>query len=134
MAVSQSSPKNRFFVSIVATIVVALALYLFYHFESALVKALVSPLMSAQDAQKSLLRIPKLILWSILAFLGVKALSTVIFDVLFRIRRGYEAPTLVRNIFSMLAFTGLFVLIFNKIYREVDLGALFTTSAIFGVI
>jgi small-conductance mechanosensitive channel len=134
MAVTQSSPKNRFFVSIVATVVVALALYLFYHFESALVNALVSPLMSAQDAQKSLLRIPKLILWSILAFLGVKALSTVIFDVLFRIRRGHEAPTLVRNIFSLLAFTGLFVLIFNKIYREVDLGALFTTSAIFGVI
>jgi len=40
----------------------------------------------------------------------------------------------VRNIFSMVAFTILFVLIFQHIYSEVNLGALFTTSAIFGVI
>src|SRR6266849_10972226 len=34
----------------------------------------------------------------------------------------------------MVAFTILFLLIFNRIYKEVNLGALFTTSAIFGVI
>jgi small-conductance mechanosensitive channel len=133
MAVIHSSQKNRFFVFISATVVVALALYLFYHFELALTDALVAR-MGARVAQDSVLRIPKLILWSVLAFLGVRALSTLIFDVLFRIRRGYEAPTLIRNIFSLVVFTVLFVLIFNHIYVEVNLGALFTTSAIFGVI
>lgn len=133
MASGQSSNKNRFFVFIGATMVVALALYLFYHFESNLTEALVAR-MGPRAAEDSVLRIPKLILWSILAFLGVRALSTFIFDVLFRIRRGYEAPTLIRNIFSLVVFTVLFVLIFNHIYVEVNLGALFTTSAIFGVI
>ncbi|MDX6383350.1 MAG: hypothetical protein QOK48_923 [Blastocatellia bacterium] len=133
MASGQSSNKNRFFLFISATVIVALALYLFYHFELTLTDALVAR-MGARAAQDSVLRIPKLILWSILAFLGVRALSTLIFDVLFRIRRGYEAPTLIRNIFSLIVFTVLFVLIFNHIYVEVNLGALFTTSAIFGVI
>ena len=133
MAAGSSSRKNRFLLFIFATAVVAMALYLFYHFAPALHDALAAR-MGARAAEDSIIRIPKLVLWSILAFLGVRALSTFIFDFLFRIRRGYEAPTLVRNIFSLLAFTGLFVLIFNKIYQEVNLGALFTTSAIFGVI
>jgi small-conductance mechanosensitive channel len=133
MSPAGSSHRNRFFGFIVATVVVGLALYLFYHFQGLLTDALVAR-MGAHAAEDSVIRIPKLILWSILAFLGVRALSTIIFDFLFRIRRGYEAPTLVRNIFSLLAFTGLFVLIFNKIYSEINLGALFTTSAIFGVI
>ena len=53
---------------------------------------------------------------------------------LVRLRRGFEAPTLVRNIFSIVAFTALFFLIFTSIFPEANLGALFTTSAIFGVI
>src|SRR5712675_1186987 len=133
MAVSRSSQNNRFLLFIFATVVVALALYLFYHFESSLAASLPSS-MGTEATKDSIIRIPKLLLWSLLAFLGVRAVSTLIFDLLFRIRRGYEAPTLIRNIFSLLAFTGLFVLIFNKIYPEVNLGALFTTSAIFGVI
>src|SRR3984893_10999834 len=133
MAVRTSSHKNRFFFFIFATLVVALALYLFYHFEDAL-NATLNVKMSAEAAKDSLIRIPQLILWSMLAFLGVRALSTLIFDLLFRIRRGYEAPTLIRNIFSLVGFTVLFVLIFNRIYPKIDLGALFTTSAIFGVI
>src|SRR6267143_5537028 len=133
MAVRTSSHKNRFFFFIFATVVVALALYLFYHFEDAL-NATLNVRMSGEAAKDSLIRIPQLILWSMLAFLVVRALSTLIFDLLFRIRRGYEAPTLIRNIFSLVGFTVLFVLIFNRIYPKIDLGALFTTSAIFGVI
>jgi small-conductance mechanosensitive channel/CRP-like cAMP-binding protein len=133
MAAESSNKKNRFLLFIFATLVVGLALYLFYHFEPAIVNALI-PRMGARAAEDSVLKIPALILWSLLAFLGVRALTTLIFDLLFRIRRGYEAPTLIRNIFSLVAFTILFVLIFNHIYAEVNLGALFTTSAIFGVI
>src|SRR5260221_945042 len=133
MAVSRSSQNNRFLLFIFATVVVALALYLFYHFESSLAASLPSS-MGTEATKDSIIRIPKLLLWSLLAFLGVRAVSTLIFDLLFRIRRGYEAPTLIRNIFSLVAFTVLFVLTFNHTYTEVNLGALFTTSAIFGVI
>src|ERR1700674_5581541 len=106
MAARRSSKTNRFFVTIFATVVVCLALYVFYHFKPSLTEALVAH-MGPRAGQDSLIRIPELILWSLLAFLGVRAVSTLIFDLLFRIRRGYEAPTLVRNIFSLLAFTGL---------------------------
>src|SRR5258705_1196957 len=133
MAALGSSRTNRIFVFIFATAGVVLALSVFYHFKPALIDSVVAR-MGHKAGEDSLIRIPELILWSILAFLGVRAVSTLIFDILFRVRRGYEAPTLVRNIFSILAFTGLFVLTFNKIYQEVNLGALFTTSAIFGVI
>lgn len=133
MAADRSSQKNRFLLFGFATVVVALALYLFYHLEPS-ISASLNLRIGPEAAKDSLIRIPKLILWSLLAFLGVRFLSTLIFDFLFRIRRGYEAPTLIRNIFSLVLFTVIFVLIFNKIYSEVNLGAVFTTSAIFGVI
>src|ERR1700732_5227732 len=131
MAVSHSSHKNRVFLFIFATVMVALALYLFYAAEPTLRGYLSARMGSRAPAEDNLLNIPKLILWSLLAFLTVRALSTLIFDLMFRIRRGYEAPTLIRNIFSLVAFTILFVLTFNRIFPEIKLGALFTTSAIF---
>lgn len=133
MTADRSSQKNRFLIFGFTTVIVALALYLFYHLEPSISAAL-NLRIGPEAAKDSLIRIPKLILWSLLAFLGVRALSALIFDLLFRIRRGYEAPTLIRNIFSLVLFTIIFVLIFNKIYNEVNLGAVFTTSAIFGVI
>src|SRR2546421_5337680 len=79
-------------------------------------------------------RIPWLVLLSLLVYVAARVLNAFLFDFAFRIRRGYEAPTLVRNIFTLILFAIVFVIIFNKVYNEVNLGALFTTSAIFGVI
>jgi small-conductance mechanosensitive channel/CRP-like cAMP-binding protein len=79
-------------------------------------------------------RIPWLILVSLLIYTGIRVLNALLFDFVFRLRRGYEAPTLVRNIFTLVVFAIVFLLVFNRIYSEVNLGALFTTSAIFGVI
>ena len=76
----------------------------------------------------------QLIFLAILAYLVVRAFSALIFGLVFRFRRGFEAPTLVRNVFSIIVFTALFFLIFTSIFPTVNLGALFTTSAIFGVI
>src|SRR5216684_975742 len=133
MAVSSPNHRKRVVLFFLATALVFLALLLFYHFLPNL-SAFLDARMKGRPGEDSLIKIPKLILWSILAFLGVRALNSIIFDFIFRIRRGYEAPTLVRNIFSMVAFTILFLLIFNRVYSEVNLGALFTTSAIFGVV
>jgi small-conductance mechanosensitive channel/CRP-like cAMP-binding protein len=133
MASDPATQRKKFVLFILATGLVVLALFVFYHFEGSL-RAYLDARMDHPTGENGLINIPKLVLWSILAFLGVRALNTVIFDLVFRLRRGYEAPTLVRNIFSMVAFTILFVVIFNRIYTEVNLGALFTTSAIFGVI
>ncbi len=75
-----------------------------------------------------------LVILGILAYLFVRALNNFIFGLVFRFRKGFEAPTLVRNIFSIVVFTAIFLLIFSALFENVDLGALFTTSAIFGVI
>src|SRR2546430_154635 len=79
-------------------------------------------------------KIPFVALWSLLIYFSIRVINALLFDFAFRLRRGYEAPTLVRNIFSLAAFAIFFVVIFNKVYQEINLGALFTTSAIFGVI
>src|ERR1700693_4334965 len=112
MTADRSSQRNRFLVVIIAIVVVVLGLYVFYHWIEPILSKSLNASMGARAAEDSLIKIPQLILWSLLAFLGVRALSTLIFDLLFRIRRGHEAPTLIRNIFSLVVFTALFVLIF----------------------
>src|SRR5204862_6699304 len=79
-------------------------------------------------------RLPILILAALLGYFAARVVNAALFDFVLRLRRRYEAPTLVRNIFTLLAFTILFVITFRFVYPTYDLGALFTTSALFGVI
>ncbi|OLE55358.1 MAG: hypothetical protein AUG51_03530 [Acidobacteria bacterium 13_1_20CM_3_53_8] len=129
--VKASRSNNR----VVAFLLIAgfnlLALYLAITFQPKL-SAWLEPRMGQH--QDSVINALMLLLWATLAFLGVRAFNFLLFDFIFKLRRGYEAPTLVRNVFSIIAFIVLFVVIFNWTYPGVNLGALFTTSAIFGVI
>src|SRR6266705_3177556 len=123
---AKSSKRNQILILIFSSALVALALYLFDHFFGVR--------MEKGAPHADVWKIPAVILWALLAYLGVRLLNAALFDFAFRVRRGYEAPTLVRNIFTLVVFTALFVVIFKSFYEEVNLGALFTTSAIFGVI
>lgn len=96
-----------------------------------LLRGQMGPLAAQADTIVDILR---LVLLGILAYLFVRALNALIFGLAFRLRSGFEAPTLIRNVFSIVAFSALFLLIFTSIFENVNLGALFTTSAIFGVI
>lgn len=69
-----------------------------------------------------------------LVFVFVRLANELIFTFAFRWRKGYEAPNLLRNVFSIVAYTTLFAFIIRHFYPDIQLGALFTTSAIFGVI
>src|SRR6266436_7872593 len=125
MAANQSNRKNKILVLLFAAIVVGLALYFYAsYFEFTL------PTGKHRNWQK----LPILVLASLLGYLATRFLNAALFDFVFRFRRRYEAPTLVRNIFTLLAFAILFVLLFKGVYNDYDLGALFTTSALFGVI
>src|SRR6185295_10224830 len=123
MTTSGERSKLAYYFS--ATVVVALASFIF-------LKIFSQP--GGPHYFEGLWRIPWLSLLSLFIFFSVRVVNALLFDFLFRLRRGYEAPTLIRNIFTLLAFTLFFVLIFNRVYNEINLGALFTTSAIFGVI
>ena len=76
----------------------------------------------------------QLVFWMALAIALIRGMNGLIFGVAFRLRKGYEAPNLVRNTFSIVAYIIIFVILFKRFYPNVDLGAVFTTSAIFGVI
>src|SRR5947208_12333269 len=117
----------------VATAIVALSIYLIYGFAGALETYLGSH-MKIRASPDTIVHILKLISLAALAYRIVRAFRVLIFGLVFRLRSGYEAPTLVRNIFSIVAFTALFFIIFSQLFPDVNLGALFTTSAIFGVI
>lgn len=72
-------------------------------------------------------------MWLCLAFVIVRLLGALIFAV-FRRRKGYEAPSLVRDIFAVVAYTVLFAFIIKKSYPDISLTALLPTSALLGVI
>ncbi|HEV7376732.1 MAG TPA: mechanosensitive ion channel family protein [Pyrinomonadaceae bacterium] len=131
--------RNRFIFLLFVTAVVGLLLYLLHTFgptlqEHYLRDTLPEERDKAQVAFEMILNIIKVILWMILAIAILRALADLIFGTIFRRRRGYEAPTLIRNIFSMVAYIVSFVIIFKSFYPDVGLGALFTTSAVLGAI
>ncbi len=116
-----------------AAAIVALITALLVVFEDR-VRGLLGSRMDEAASVDTVVNVLYLILFALIAYLVVRALNSLIFGLAFRLRRGFEAPTLVRNVFTIIAFTLLFFLIFHRLFPGVNLGALFTTSAIFGVI
>ena len=129
----RSRNKNKSALFFIATALVALGIYLIFAFEHPLRELLKAQMGGLGSKADTIVNVLQLVFLGILAYLIVRALNTMVFG-LVRFRRGFEAPTLVRNIFSIVAFTALFFLIFTSIFPDANLGALFTTSAIFGVI
>ncbi len=125
--------KNRFAVFIVLAALASLVLYLLVTFGPTLQSLLESRMGRMGSQADTIVRGLQLLVLGILAFLVVRALNFLIFG-LFRLRSGFDAPTLMRNVFSIVTFTILFLIIFTIFFPNVNLGALFTTSAIFGVI
>jgi small-conductance mechanosensitive channel/CRP-like cAMP-binding protein len=126
-------PKNKIVLFSIATAITILAIYLIFSFDHA-IRELLKTQMGLAARADTIMGVLRLVSFAVLAYLLVRALNALIFGLVFRFRRGFEAPTLVRNIFSIIAFTLLFFLIFTLIFPDANLGALFTTSAIFGVI
>ena len=126
-------PKNQVALFSIATAIVVLGIYIVFKFAVPLRDLLSAQMGGLGSKADTIVHVLQLVFLGILAYLIVRAFSALIFG-LVRFRRGFEAPTLVRNIFSIIAFTALFFLIFSFIFPDANLGALFTTSAIFGVI
>jgi small-conductance mechanosensitive channel/CRP-like cAMP-binding protein len=109
-------------------------MYLFWSFEGS-IKALLEHRMGTRPSPSAdtIISAVKLLLIGVLGYLLVRALNFLFFGVAFRLKR-IDAPTLIRNIFTIVAFTIFFLIAFTFLFPDVNLGALFTTSAIFGVI
>ena len=113
---------------------VALALTLLFWSVSESIQAFLAEKMIRNPSPETVVQVLKLLFISILGYLLVKALNFLFFDLLFRFRQGFDAPTLVRNVFSIIAYTIFFFIVLKALFPDLNLGALFTTSAIFGVI
>jgi small-conductance mechanosensitive channel len=126
---------NKLVLFFVATAIALLVTYLFWSFADQ-VKALLEHRMGGANASPSadtIVSAVKLFLVGVVGYLFVRALNFLFFGLAFRLKR-IDAPTLIRNIFTIVAFTLLFLIAFTFLFPDVNLGALFTTSAIFGVI
>ncbi|HEX8128009.1 MAG TPA: mechanosensitive ion channel family protein [Pyrinomonadaceae bacterium] len=75
----------------------------------------------------------KIALWLALMFVGVRLAGAFLFDFVFRIRRGREAPSLIRDLFSIVAYI-LIVAFILKHFFDLSLGALLSGSALLGII
>src|ERR1044072_5714919 len=126
MATVRRSRLRKPIAYLAVTLLAVLALYLVYNLNLGLVLSdyLIMP-QNAQPSQDHILSITKIVLWMLLAIVVVRALNELIFGLGFKARRGYEAPSLVRNIFSIIAYLIGFVVIFKSFYPAVDIGALF---------
>ena len=129
---NRSRSKNNVVLFSIATAIVAFLIFLVFKFDRG-IRDLLDLQMGLSSKANTIVGVLRLALFAILAYLVVRAFNALVFW-LVRFRRGFEAPTLVRNVFSIVAFTALFFLIFSLIFPDANLGALFTTSAIFGVI
>lgn len=125
---------NKIVLFLVVTAIALLATYVFWSF-AADIEALLGRRMGASQSPSpgTIVNALKLFLVGILGYLFVRALNSFFFALAFRLKR-IDAPTLIRNIFTIVAFTLFFLIAFSLLFPGINLGALFTTSAIFGVI
>jgi len=125
---------NKIALFLFASAAALLGAYLFWSLAGD-VKALLAHRMGTNPSASAdtIVKVIKLLLVGIVGYLFVRALNSIFFGLAFWLKR-IDAPTLIRNIFTIVAFTILFLIAFTFIFPDVNLGALFTTSAIFGVI
>ncbi|HSE19092.1 MAG TPA: mechanosensitive ion channel family protein [Pyrinomonadaceae bacterium] len=131
---ARPSSTNKRILFLAASAAVLLSAYLFWSFDAEITELLahrmgVRPSPSADTIVKAI----KLFLIGIIGYLFVRALNSLFFGLAYQLKR-IDAPTLIRNIFTIVAFTILFLIAFTFLFPDINLGALFTTSAIFGVI
>jgi len=99
----------------------------------------VPPDSATMEAQKAfevygwLLNAAFVAMWLCLAFIIVRAAGAFVFY-LVRKRKGQEAPSLVRDIFSLVVYTVLVATVLKYFYPNLSLTALLPTSALLGVI
>lgn len=115
-----------------AAAIALLATYLFFAFAGN-VESLLLSRFGEKPSPKTIIAIGKLLLVGIVGYIFVRALNSLFFNLAFRLKR-IDAPTLIRNIFTIVAFAIVFFIAFTIIFPETNLGALFTTSALFGVV
>ena len=128
--------RRQLLVPLVATAACALLLYVLAAFAPQALSAHQMFALPADEAPTAYLRVllvVQLALWFSLMILVVRVVGLFIFGFVFRLRKGQEAPRLIRDIFAIIAYV-LIVASLLKHYFDLSLGALLSGSALLGVI
>jgi len=123
--------KQQIAFPLLAAVFFGLALFVLHRLSSTPLTAgfMTGPTNSWQWA----MRLASIFLWMSLAFVCVRALNELVFFI-FRKRKGYEAPNLVRDIFSLVAYITLLAAILKLHFEDISFGALLSGSALLGII
>ncbi len=125
--------KKQLALPLIAAVVLWVARYVVQQF---------APLLSANptpDEQRTLTMLQwawtllSIGLWLSLAFVVVRLLNEFVFFI-FRKRKGYAAPSLMRDIFSLVAYVISFAIILRLHFENLSFGALLSGSALLGII
>ncbi|HVG35325.1 MAG TPA: cyclic nucleotide-binding domain-containing protein [Pyrinomonadaceae bacterium] len=128
-----SQRKNKIAVFFIALAIATLAVISVYVFDGAL-RDFLGHYMVSNETHATILDITKLVLWGFLAIVVIRGLNSIIFGFFFRLRKGYEAPNLIRNIFSIIAYVIVFTILSKIFIKGVDLTTVLATSTAFGLI
>lgn len=116
---------------VLASAVFGLALYLLHEISGV---PLTSQVMTdPQTAPEWAMRVLSIGFWLGVAFAAVRALNELVFF-LFRKRKGYDAPSLMRDIFSLVLYVTSVAVILKFHFESLSFGALLSGSALLGVI
>jgi small-conductance mechanosensitive channel/CRP-like cAMP-binding protein len=130
---SSSRLKKQLVIPLFATALFAVLLYLVL---PAFVPASLPPDGDLRTNAPGFYRVQllaKIALWLSVMFVCVRLAGAFLFDVVFRIRKGREAPSLIRDLFSIVAYI-LVVALILKHFFDLSLGALLSGSALLGII
>jgi small-conductance mechanosensitive channel/CRP-like cAMP-binding protein len=128
--------RKQLLVPLVATATSALVLYALAAFAPQPLtpgQMFALPAAEASTAYLRVLLIVQLALWFSLMVLVVRLADAFVFGFIFRLRKGQEAPRLIRDIFAIIAYV-LIAASLLKHYFDLSLGALLSGSALLGVI
>lgn len=82
----------------------------------------------------NIIHIVKIILWMVLVFVTVRFINSIIFGSVLKKASHTEIASLSRTIFSVVIYFVAFFIVFQSQYPDVDLRAIFTGSAIIGIV
>ncbi|HEV3469545.1 MAG TPA: mechanosensitive ion channel family protein [Pyrinomonadaceae bacterium] len=123
--------KKQLAVPLLAAALCGLTLYLLSRFDD---HPLSTGFMTApQDGYEWAMRLVSVLFWVSVAFVAVRALNEFVFFV-FRKRKGYEAPSLMRDLFSLVAYVTCLAVILKFHFADLSFGALLSGSALLGII
>ena len=123
--------RTQIAVPVVAAALCGLALYVLSRLAGGPFTA--SVMTEPRDASEWAMRLVSILFWVSVAFVAVRALNEFAFFI-FRKRKGYEAPSLMRDLFSLVAYVTSLAVILKFHFTDLSFGALLSGSALLGII